>query len=88
MGAISVRLPDDLKNKAMKLAKKQNISFNSLVNHWLQTAVMQDETLEWMNRQLAGKRPVDLIADFGAFLEQSEPGEEPTLDEIQQAMSD
>ena len=88
MGAISVRLPDDLKDKAMKLAKKKNISFNSLVNHGLQAAVMQDETLEWMDRQLGGKKPADLIADFGAFLDQSEPGEEPTLDEIQQAMSD
>jgi len=88
VGAISVRLPDDLKAKAMKLAKKKNISFNSLVNHWLQAAVMQDETLEWMDRQLGGKKPADLIADFGAFLDQSEPGEEPTLDEIQQAMSD
>ena len=36
VGAISVRLPDDLKDKAMKLAKKKNISFNSLVNYWLQ----------------------------------------------------
>ena len=88
MGAISVRLPDDLKAKAMKLAKKKNISFNSLVNHWLQAAVMQDETLEWMDRQLGGKKPADLIADFGAFLDQSEPGEEPTLDEVQQAMRD
>ena len=88
MGAISVRLPDDLKDKAMRLAKKKNISFNSLVNHWLQAAVMQDETLEWMNRQLGGKKPADLITDFGTFLERSEPGEEPTLDEIQQAMGD
>lgn len=88
MGAISVRLPDDLKDKAMKLAKKKNISFNSLVNHWLQTAVMQDETLEWMNKQLGGKKPVDLIADFGDFLERSEPGDEPTLEDIQQALNE
>lgn len=86
MGAISVRLPDDLKDKAMKLAQKKNISFNSLVNHWLQAAVMQDETLEWMHRQLGGRKPADLIAAFGTFLEKSEPGEEPTLDNIQQAM--
>ena len=85
MGAISVRLPDDLKDKAMKLAKKKNISFNSLVNHWLQAAVMQDETLEWMQRQLGGKKPADLIAALGAFLAKSEPGDEPTLDDIQQA---
>ena len=88
MGAISIRLPDDLKDKAMKLAKKNNISFNSLVNHWLQAAVTQDETREWMHRQLGARQPADLIAEFGAFLDQSEPGEEPTLDDIQQAMRD
>jgi hypothetical protein len=86
VGAISVRLPDDLKDKAMKLAQKHNMSFNSLVNHWLQAAVMQDETREWIQRQLGGKKPADLIAAFGTFLDKSEPGEEPTLDDIQQAM--
>ena len=59
---------------------------NSLVNYWLQAAVMQDDTREWMTRQLGGKTPADLIADFGAFLNKTEPGEEPTLDDIQHAM--
>ncbi|MCB0289200.1 MAG: hypothetical protein KDH97_02975 [Calditrichaeota bacterium] len=86
MGAISVRLPDDLKEKAMKLAKKKKMSFNSLINHWLQAAVTQDETLEWMKRQLSGKDPEQLIRDFGSFLEQSTPGDEPSLDEIESAM--
>ncbi len=86
MGVISVRLPDDLKEKAMKLAKKNNMSFNSLVNHWLQAAVMQDDTLDWMQRQLGGKKPAEVIAAFGAFLDYSEPGAEPTLDDMQQAM--
>jgi hypothetical protein len=88
MSAISIRLPNDLKDKAMKLAKKHNISFNSLVNHWLQAAVTQDETREWMQRQLGGKTPATLIADFGTFLDQSQPGEEPTLGDIQQAMGE
>ena len=43
MSAISIRLPDDLKEKAMRLAKKKNMSFNGLVNYWLQAAVMQEE---------------------------------------------
>ena len=86
MSAISVRLPDDLKDKAMKLAKKKNISFNSLVNHWLQTAVQQDETLEWMKSRLSGKNPDLVITKFGRFLEKAQPGNEPTLDEIQHAM--
>lgn len=86
MSAISVRLPDDLKGKAMRLAKKKNMSFNSLVNHWLQAAVLQDETLEWMKSRLSGKNPELMISKFGAILEKTQSGEEPTLDEIQQAM--
>ena len=86
MSAISVRLPDELKDKAMRLAKKKNMSFNSLVNYWLQAAVQQDETLEWMKSRLSGKNPDLVIAKFGAFLGKTQSGTEPTLDEIQQAM--
>jgi len=87
MSAISIRLPDDLKDKAMRLARKKKISFNSLVNYWLQAAVMQDDTLEWMKRQLSGKNPELVIAQFGEFLEKTKPGDEPTAEEIDRATS-
>jgi len=86
MSAISVRLPDNLKDKAMRLAKKKNVSFNRLVNDWLQAAVQQDETMEWMKSRLSGKNPDLVIAKFGRFLEKTQPGDEPTLEEIQHAM--
>ena len=86
MSAISVRLPDELKDKAMRLAKKKNMSFNTLVNYWLQAAVQQDETIEWMKSRLSGKNPDLVIAKFGDFLQKTQPGDEPTIDEIQQAI--
>ena len=86
MSAISVRLPDELKDKAMRLAKKRNMSFNSLVNYWLQAAVQQDETIEWMKSRLSKKNPDLATAKFGAFLKKTQPMDEPTLAEIQQAM--
>ena len=86
MSAMSIRIPEELKDKAMQLARKNNISFNSLVNHWLRAAVMQDETLEWMRSRLNGKDPEALIAQFGEFLEQTQPGEEPSPEEIKKAM--
>ncbi len=88
MSTLSIRLPDDLKVKATQLAKKKNMSLNALVNYWLQTAVVQDETIEWMTRRLSGKNPNLLIAEFGKFLEKTKPGVEPALDEIQQAISE
>ena len=86
MSAISIRLPDDLKEKAMRLAKKKNMSFNGLVNYWLQAAVMQEETVEWMKRRLKGKNPELLISELGKFLQKTKNGDEPTLSEIQQVM--
>lgn len=88
MSTLSLRLPDELKLKAMRLAKRKNMSFNALVNHWLQVAILQDETIEWMKRRLNGKNPELLIAEFGRFLNQTTPGTEPTIDEIHKAMRD
>ena len=88
MSALSIRIPDDLKEKAMRLAKKNKISFNSLVNHWLRAAVMQDETINWMNRRLRNKDTERLIAEFGNFLNQTTQGEEPEFEEILKAMKE
>ena len=88
MSALSIRIPDDLKKKAVHLAKKKDMSFNALVNHWLQVAILQDETIEWMKRRLRGRNPELLIAEFGRFLEKTKPGLEPTLDEIEHTMKD
>ena len=88
MSTLSIRLPDDLKHKAMRLAKKKNMSFNGLVNRWLQAAVTQDETIEWMKKRLQGKDSKLRHAEFGRFLEKTKPGEEPTLKEIQERLGE
>ncbi len=88
MSTLSIQLPDDLKTKAVQLAKKKNMSLNTLVSYWLQTAIVQDETMEWMKTRLQGRNPSLLLAEFGKFLEKTKPGAEPTLDEIQEAMKE
>lgn len=88
MSTLSVRLPDELKAKVLQLTKKENISLSILVNQWLQTAVLRDETIEWMKQRLQHRNPDRLIADFGKFLEKTKPGVEPTLDEIREAMKE
>ncbi len=88
MSTLSIRLPDDLKAKAILLAKKKNMSLNELVKYWLQIAVVQEETMAWMETRLHGKDPEQLLATFGQFLENAKPGTEPTLAEIQQAQQE
>jgi len=88
MSTVSISLPDDLKAKALHLANKENMSLEALVNYWLQTAVLRDETIEWMKARLQGRNPDLLIAAFGKFLEKTKPGDEPSLDEIKQALKE
>lgn len=88
MSTLSIRLPDDLKAKAILLAKKKNMSLNELVKYWLQTAVVQEETMAWMEKRLQGKNPEQFLAAFGDFLDKTKPGSEPTLAEIQQAQQE
>lgn len=88
MSTLSISLPEDLKAKAVQLAQKKKMSLDALVNYWLLTAVVQDETIEWMKTRLASKNPEFLIAEFGKFLEKTKIGTEPTLEEIQEAMKE
>ena len=47
-----------------------------------------DKTREWMESNLRGKTSDLAIAKFGSFLEKTQRGNEPTLDEIQRAMKE
>ena len=47
-----------------------------------------DKTREWMESNLKGKTSDLAIAKFGSFLEKTQRGDEPTLDEIQRAMKE
>lgn len=47
-----------------------------------------DKTREWMESNLKGKTSDLAIAKFGSFMEKTQRGDEPTLDEIQRAMKE
>ena len=86
MTTISVKLPEDLKAKAVLLAQRKKMSLGELVKYSLHTAVVQEETMAWMKSRLRGKNPELLVAEFGHFLEKTKPGPEPTSEEIQSAL--
>ena len=88
MSALTIRLPDELKERAMRLAKKKKMSLNALVRHWLETAVLQDQTMDWMERRLRGKQGEEVVAEFGRLLEQSSPGTEPGRRTIDDALGE
>ena len=86
MSTLSIRVPDSLKKKASLLARKNQMSFNAFVNQWLQIAVVREETIEWMQQRLRKKNSNQLISEFGAFLNKTKPGKEPSASEINKVL--
>jgi hypothetical protein len=87
MSTLSIRVPDALKKKASRLARKNKMSFNAFVNQWLQIAVTREETLEWMESRLNNKNSELLISEFGKYLSKSKKGKEPTVSQINQILN-
>ena len=52
MATLSLRMRDDLKQKAQQLAKEQGVSLNSFVNATLAAVVAQQETLTLFSDRL------------------------------------
>lgn len=86
MSTLSIRVPEDLKRKASRLAHKNEMSFNAFVNHWLQIAVTREETLEWMENRLKNLNKKKLISDLGGLLSKTKKGKEPKASEIERLL--
>ena len=86
MSTLSIRIPEKLKRKAMQLARKNEMSFNAYINHWLQIAVTREETLEWMEKRLSTKNSEERIRQFGLFLDETQTGREPGIKKIRQLL--
>ncbi len=88
MATLSLRIRDDLKNKAKAFARKQGVSLNNYINSVLAASIAQEETLAFFEDRL---KDIDLEAlhrKVIAFMSKTRPGEEPTTEELKQAMGD
>ncbi len=88
MATLSVRIRNDLKEKAADLAKRQGVSLNNFINATLAATVAQAETLAFFEDRL---KDVDLVAlrqRVEDFMKRTEPGQEPSIEELHKAMGD
>jgi antitoxin component of RelBE/YafQ-DinJ toxin-antitoxin module len=86
MATLSLRIRDDLKQKAERLAKEQGVSLNNLINTSVAAAVAQAETLRFFHDRL---RDVDVEALHKrvlAFMSRSRSGQEPSPEVLREAM--
>lgn len=88
MATLSLRIREDLKQKAQELARREGVSLNNFINAALAATVAQAETLTFFEDRL---KDVDLEALHERvlkFMRETEPGTDPSIDELRDAMGD
>jgi hypothetical protein len=77
-----------LKRKARALADRQGVSLNNFINAVLAASIAQEETLNFFEDRL---KDIDLEAlhqRVMAFMSESQPGTDPEIDDLKNAMGD
>jgi antitoxin component of RelBE/YafQ-DinJ toxin-antitoxin module len=88
MATLSLRIRNDLKRKAQVLARRQGVSLNNYLNAVLAASIAQEETLSFFDDRLKDIDLEELHQRVMAFMSESAPGEEPTIEELQRIMGD
>ncbi len=83
MATLSLRMRDDLKQKAQQLAKEHGVSLNSFINATLAAAIAQQETLKFFDDRLRGVDQDVLLKRVLKFMRETRPSEEPGIVEIE-----
>ena len=86
MATLSLRMRDDLKQKAQQLAKEQGVSLNSFINATLAATIAQQETLTLFSDRLRGVDQDALHQRVLAFMRKTRVDKEPSMEEIERAV--
>ncbi len=86
MANLSLRMRDDLKTKAQRLASEQGVSLNQFINATIAAAVAQQETLAFLSDRLQAADPEALHERVLKFMRQTRPGKEPSSEQIERAL--
>jgi antitoxin component of RelBE/YafQ-DinJ toxin-antitoxin module len=87
MATLSLRMRDDLKAKAQRLASEQGVSLNSYINATLAATIAQAETLAMMGDRISNVDREQLHARVMKFMSKTQSGTEPSVAEIERAIA-
>ena len=86
MATLSLRMRDDLKQKAQQLAKEQGVSLNGFINATLAATISQQETLTFFSDRLKDVDQETLHKRVLKFMRKTRRGMEPSIEETQRAI--
>ena len=87
MATLSLRIRNDLKRKAQELAQREGVSLNNYINAALAATVAQAETLAFFEDRLKDVDLEKLHARVLSFMSESESGDEPSPNELKDAVA-
>jgi len=87
MATLSLRMRDDLKEKAQQMAKSQGVSLNGFINANIAAAIAQQETLALFSERLKDVDQEALRLRVLKFMRKTRPGKEPGIKEIERAIN-
>ena len=88
MATLSLRMRDDLKQKAQSLAERQGVSLNNYVNSVIAASVAQEETMQFFRNRLQDMDLPKLHRKVVKMLERTRPGTDPSPEELQRIIGE
>ncbi len=79
---LTIRVPEELKNRLERLADKQGVSLNQLALYAFTKEASVIETQMFFSRRLGGKKKTEILAGFDATLSKIQ-AREPLVPEDQ-----
>ena len=86
MATLSLRMRDDLKEKAQRLAEEQGVSLNAFINATLAATIAQQETLAFFGDRLKDVDQETLHNRVMKFMRKTRAGKEPSVEEVERAI--
>ncbi len=86
MANLSLRMRDELKTKAQRLARQQGVSLNNYINAVVAASIAQEETLAFFKDRLNDVDLDKLHERVQRFMKATRPGKDPTTEQLNQAI--
>jgi predicted transcriptional regulator len=86
MATLSIRIPDNLKEKVAALAEQQGVSMNNFITSCLSSAVAQETTRAFLLQRLEGVDLNETTAAFERIMSETRRGRGPSMREVDAAI--
>ena len=82
MATLSIRIPDQLKEKVAAVARQQGVSMNNFITSCLSSAVAQEMTRTFLEARLKKVAPEKTEAAFQRIMSESHTGPAPSMRKV------